>query len=131
MLGSSAPHPPNLSFPVFALLLSDLSKLGFPFPGKESVCLSVCFIRTLHPDDRPLSGVDAHKDSSALSLFLLLPFSIDGIFLRVYLDCFVNLLAFVVCSENLNFVILPDGHRSNFLLLSQFCVKRGDMLFFD
>ena len=64
-------------------------------------------------------------DSRAISLLPLHSFNVDDIFLPVNLDYFANLLPSVVPSYNLNFIILPDGHGSDIVLLSQLFRKRG------
>ena len=64
-------------------------------------------------------------DSCAISLLSLDAFDVDDLLLPVHLDHLANLLAFVVSANNLNFVILPNGHRPNVILLSQLFRKRG------
>ncbi|KAH0517193.1 hypothetical protein LTLLF_121895 [Microtus ochrogaster] len=56
-------------------------------------------------------------------VFSLHSFNVDDT-LPVHLDHFDNLLAFIVPSDNLNFIILSNGHRWNMLLLPQLFGKR-------
>ena len=103
-------HLLNHFFLVFALLLSYLSRLGFPVQDFVAVVVH-------------LGGVNGHMDRSAISLFSLDPFYRDDLILPV-LDHNANLLACAVSSDNLNFVIISNGHRSNYAFVSG-----GDMIF--
>ncbi|KAL0626214.1 Activating signal cointegrator 1 complex subunit 1 [Plecturocebus cupreus] len=53
------------------------------------------------PSDNHLAEVNAYVDSCAISLFPLHRFNVDYIFLPVNLDCFANLLTFIVSSWSL------------------------------
>lgn len=64
-------------------------------------------------------------DSCDISLFPLHPLNVGDVSLPVHLDHVANLLAFVVTLDNLSFIILSTGHRSNTVLLSQLFGKRG------
>nr|KAF6490050.1 hypothetical protein HJG59_010416 [Molossus molossus] len=50
--------------------------------------------------------------------------NVDDIFPPINLDYFANLLPFVMSSNNLNFIILSDGHGPNIVLLFQHFGKR-------
>lgn len=58
-------------------------------------------------------------DSGAVSFFTLHTFNVDDVFLSVHLDNFANLLAFVMSTYDLYFIVLADGHRANIVLLPQ------------
>jgi hypothetical protein len=57
-------------------------------------------------------------NSCAISLFSLDLFDVDDVILPEHLGHFANLLAFVVSSNNLHFIILSNVHRPNILLVS-------------
>ena len=114
-------HLLNCFFLIFALLFSYLARFGFPF--QDLFAVFVWFQSSVNL----LAGVNAHIESCTISLLLLHFFSVVDTFLPVNLDCFANLLPFVVPSYNLyflNFIILLEGQGLNLLLLSQLFRKR-------
>lgn len=59
------------------------------------------------------------------SLFSLHSFSGDDVSLPIHLDHCANLPAIAVPSDNLNLIVLLNGHRLNVVLLSQLFGRRG------
>merc|ERR1719333_1129363 len=66
-----------------------------------------------------LLGVDTNIDGSSVGFLPLDPLNVDTEFLPVALDYLAHLLALVVASDYLDFIILPDGHGSDSVLGSQ------------
>lgn len=108
-------HLLNRFFLVFALLLSYCQDLAF----LSRIFCGLC------PAFNHLAWVNAHMDSFVIGLFSLQSFSVDDVFLPVHLDQFAYLLTFVVSSDNLNLIILSNGHRLNIVLLPQLFGKGG------
>lgn len=64
-------------------------------------------------------------DGRAIGLLSLHSLDVDDVFLPVNLDYFADLLSLVVPSNNLDFVVLADGHGANVVLLPQLFGERG------
>ena len=114
-------HLLNCFFLIFVLFFSFLVRFSFLF--QDLYAVFVWFQSSVNH----LAGVNAHIESCTISLLLLHFFSVVDTFLPVNLDCFANLLPFVVPSYNLyflNFIILLDGQELNLVLLYQLFRKR-------
>lgn len=82
----------------------------------------MAFVQLQSGDDH-LAGANAHMRSCTLSFLPRHSFSVSDVFLPVNLHYFANLLPFVMSSDNLNVIILSDGH----VLLSSW--EREDVIF--
>jgi len=105
---------------VFSLDLSKSSSLSSLLPLQNLLSILI----HLQFDDDNVGRVNSYKDGGTVGLFSLDPFNVDNILLPVTLDNLSNLLSLVVSPNNLNFIILPDGHRSYTVFSSQLLGKR-------
>ena len=63
--------------------------------------------------------------STCSHLFSLDPFDVDDELLPVTLDNLADLLSLVLAADDLNLIVLTNGHRLDSVLFPQFLVKGG------
>ena len=71
-----------------------------------------------------LAGMHAHMDSCTISLLTLHPLHVDDIYLSVHLDYLAKMLTFTVSLNNLDPIILADGHGTLYSCCSS--LDRGE-----
>merc|ERR1719179_125540 len=101
---------------IFALVLSKSLSTSLGSAVKDILAVLV----HLELDDDDLAGVDTHIDGGTVGLLSLDPLNVNTELLPVTLNNLADLLSLVVSSHYLNFIILPDGHRSDSILGSEF-----------
>lgn len=78
----------------------------------------------LQLDNNHLGGMDAHVHRRTVGLLPLNPLNVDHILLAVDLHHLAHLLALVVSAHHLNFVVFPDGHAADIVLLPKILRQR-------
>lgn len=106
---------------VFALVLAQSSQTSLGTTLQDGLAILVQF----QLDDQHLAWVDAHVDVGAVRVLTLNLLNVDDELLTVGLHYLANLVALVVATDHLHFVVTANGHRAHVVFLTQLLGQGG------